>query len=64
MGECIGLMCGGVVLWGYCALFVGFLDIVPAVSNRGVCLGTPIAFTAADRCWNCAILIGTGRYAV
>ena len=43
---------------------VCFLNIVPAVSNRGVCLGTPTALTAADKCWNCAILIGTGRYAV
>ena len=43
---------------------VGFLVIVPAVSNRGVCLGTPTALTAADRFWNCAILMGTGRYAV
>ena len=43
---------------------VGFLEIVPAISNRGVCLGTPTALTAAGRCWKCVILIGAGRYAV
>ena len=42
---------------------VGVLKIVPAVSNRGVCFGTPIALTAAERLGKCAILIGTGRYA-
>ena len=42
---------------------VGFLKIVPAASNRGVCFGTPIALTAAERLGRCAILIGTGRYA-
>ena len=31
--------------------------LFPAVSNNGVCLGTPTAFTIV-------VLIGTGRYAV
>ena len=36
--------CG--VIW---ILFsVGFLEMVPAVSNRGVCFGTPTALTAAE----------------
>ena len=28
---------------------VGFLEIGPAVSNRGVCLETPTALTAAEK---------------
>ena len=46
------------------AVKVAFLKMVPAVSNNGVCLGTPTAFTIVVSVWEYAILIGTGRYAV
>ena len=36
--------CG--VIW--ILLSVGFLKMVPAVSKRGVCFGTPTALTAAE----------------
>ena len=52
--------------WGvsWMLFSVGVLKMVPAASNRGVCFGTPTALTAAEKCRKCAILIGTGRYAV
>ena len=39
------------------------IEMVPAVSNRGVCLETPTASTTTEDCPNCAILMGTGRNA-
>ena len=37
-------MSDDVGLWGGCEVLL-FLKMVPAISNKGVCLGPPTAFT-------------------
>ena len=36
--------------YGETMFSVEVFDTIPAVSNRGVCFGTPTALTAAEKC--------------